>query len=83
MRFLPLVWAALRRKPVRSVLTFLSVMVAFTLFGLMIGLSDTMALIEKRAHPDLEISLVWEDMELEVPAELVSMEDRLSRWREK
>ena len=52
MRFLPLVWAALRRKPVRSILVFLSVTVAFTLFGLMIGLSDTMALMEKRAHPD-------------------------------
>jgi putative ABC transport system permease protein len=52
MRFLPLVWAALRRKPVRSVLVFLSVTVAFTLFGLMIGLSDTMALMEARAHPD-------------------------------
>jgi len=52
MRFLPLVWAALRRKPVRSILVFLSVTVAFTLFGLMIGLSDTMALMEKRAHPE-------------------------------
>src|ERR1700750_309334 len=52
MRFLPLVWAALRRKPVRSILVFLSVTVAFTLFGLMIGLSDTLHLMEKRAHPD-------------------------------
>jgi len=52
MRFLPLIWAALRRKPVRSILVFLSVTVAFTLFGLMIGLSDTLHLMEKRAHPD-------------------------------
>ena len=63
MRFLPLVWAALRRKPVRSILVFLSVTVAFTLFGLMIGLSDTMALMEKRAHPDRIWTLTRFDMD--------------------
>ena len=52
MKYLPLIWAALRRKPVRTVFTFLSVTVAFTLFGLMIGLSATMDLMEKKAHPD-------------------------------
>jgi putative ABC transport system permease protein len=52
MKYFPLVWAALRRKPVRSALTFLSVMVAFTLFGLMIGLDETLHLVEKRAHAD-------------------------------
>ena len=52
MRFLPLVWAALRRKPIRSILTFLSVTAAFTLFGLVIGLSDSMKIMEERAHPD-------------------------------
>ena len=48
MKYLPLVWAALRRKPVRSILTFLSVTVAFILFGLMIGLSTTMELVATR-----------------------------------
>jgi putative ABC transport system permease protein len=52
MRFLPLVWAALRRKPVRSTLVFLSVTVAFTLFGLMIGLNATLELVLARAHAD-------------------------------
>jgi putative ABC transport system permease protein len=52
MKYLPLVWAALRRKPVRSGLTFLSVTVAFILFGLMIGLNATMHLVEQRAHVD-------------------------------
>ena len=52
MRFLPLVWAALRRKPVRSILVFLSVTVAFTLFGLMIGLNATLELVLSRAHAD-------------------------------
>ena len=37
MKYFPLVWAALRRKPLRAVMTLLSVTMAFTLFGLMIG----------------------------------------------
>ncbi len=52
MKYLPLIWAALRRKPVRTTFTFLSVTVAFTLFGLMIGLGASMDLVEKKAHPD-------------------------------
>ena len=52
MKYFPLVWAALRRKPIRTAVTFLSVTVAFTLFGLMIGLNATMDLMEKRAHGD-------------------------------
>lgn len=52
MKYFPLVWAALRRKPVRSVLTVLSVTVAFALFGLMIGLNATIDLVEQRARPD-------------------------------
>jgi hypothetical protein len=34
MKYLPLVWAAIRRKPARAILTLLSVVVAFTLFGI-------------------------------------------------
>jgi putative ABC transport system permease protein len=52
MKYIPLVWAALRRKPVRSILTFLSVTVAFALFGLMIGLNATIDLVAQRARPD-------------------------------
>jgi putative ABC transport system permease protein len=52
MKYLPLVWAALRRKPIRTGVTFLSVTVAFTLFGLMIGLGVTMDLMEQRARAD-------------------------------
>ena len=37
MKFLPLVWAALRRRPLRSLLTVLAVAVAFLLFGVMHG----------------------------------------------
>jgi putative ABC transport system permease protein len=41
MKYFPLVWAALRRKPTRTILTLLSVTIAFTLFGLMIGMNAT------------------------------------------
>lgn len=37
MKYLPLVWAALLRSRLRTVLTFLSIMVAFLLFGVLHG----------------------------------------------
>ena len=52
MRYLPLVWAAIVRKPMRAVLTLLSVAVAFTLFGLMIGLNATFDMVADRARAD-------------------------------
>jgi len=52
MRYLPLVWAAILRKPTRAVLTLLSVMVAFTLFGLTIGLNATFDLMAEKARAD-------------------------------
>ncbi len=39
MKYLPLLWANLRRKRVRTMLTFLSVVVAFLLFGLLEAVS--------------------------------------------
>src|SRR5215813_9381998 len=38
MKFLPLLWAALRRKTARSIFTLASITVAFLLFGLMGGI---------------------------------------------
>jgi putative ABC transport system permease protein len=52
MKYLPLVWAGLWRKKMRAVMTLLAVTVAFTLFGLMIGLSTTVNLVEQRARAD-------------------------------
>ena len=52
MKYLPLVWAAIMRKPARAVLTLLSVMIAFTLFGMMIGMNATFAGIEEAARAD-------------------------------
>ena len=49
MKYFPLIWAALRRKPIRTLVTFLSVTAAFTLFGLMIGLNDTFDQLQARA----------------------------------
>jgi putative ABC transport system permease protein len=52
MSYLPLIWAAILRKPTRAILTLLSVMVAFTLFGLMMGLNATFDTVAARARAD-------------------------------
>jgi putative ABC transport system permease protein len=52
MKFLPLIWVALRRKPVGTVLVCLSVTTAFTLFGLMIGLHATYQQVIDSARND-------------------------------
>jgi putative ABC transport system permease protein len=75
MKYLPLIWAALRRKPVRTIFTFLSVTVAFTLFGLMIGLGATMDLVEKKAHPDR----VWTQPRFDMNAMPVTMARRIAK----
>lgn len=52
MRFLPLIWAELRRRPLRSILTFLSILVAFLLFGLLQGVNAAISFGIERAHLD-------------------------------
>ncbi len=52
MRYLPLVWAAILRKPMRALMTLLAVTMAFTVFGLMIGFSATIDGVEQRARAD-------------------------------
>lgn len=47
MKYAPLVWSALWHKPAEAVLTWLTVTVAFALFGLMLGVNATL-----RAHID-------------------------------
>jgi putative ABC transport system permease protein len=42
MKFFPLVWAGLRRRPVRTLLTILSVITAFFLFGVLQGVNAGM-----------------------------------------
>ena len=75
MKYVPLVLAALRRKPTRTVVTFLSVMVAFTLFGLMIGLNATLDYMKQKAHADR----IWTLARFETTGLQMSMANRLAR----
>jgi putative ABC transport system permease protein len=43
MKYLPLVWAGLWRRPARTIFTFLSISVAFILFGILAAFSGGMA----------------------------------------
>ena len=47
MKYLPLVWAALRRKPARTLLTCFSIMTAFFLFGTLEGINVGIANVVK------------------------------------
>lgn len=70
MKYLPLVWAGLWRKPVRTVLTLLCVTVAFLLFGVMHGvtagldaainlMSDTRLRIQSRVNISEPLPLAY------------------------
>jgi putative ABC transport system permease protein len=52
MKYFPLIWTALWRKPARTILTFLAAAAAFTLFGLAIGLNATYGGMIARARAD-------------------------------
>ena len=39
MKFVPLLWAALRRKPLRTLYTLASIIIAFVLIGIMSGVN--------------------------------------------
>jgi putative ABC transport system permease protein len=52
MKWLPLLWAALWRKPTRSIYTLVSITVAFLLVGIMTGVGARVAQIIDNARPD-------------------------------
>ena len=52
MKFLPLIWAGLWRKPTRTIFTFLSIVVAFVLFGLLAGVDQGFAQLRDIARLD-------------------------------
>ena len=52
MKYLPLVWAGLWRKPARTIFTLLSVMVAFILFGILSGIDAGFATLLERSRMD-------------------------------
>jgi putative ABC transport system permease protein len=53
MKFLPLIWFGIWRKPGRTVLIFLQVCVAFTLFGVLQGLKTGVEHVVSEARADL------------------------------
>jgi putative ABC transport system permease protein len=53
MRFLPLIWSGISRKPGRSILIFLQVSVAFALFGVLQGMKTGVDELIGRARADL------------------------------
>jgi putative ABC transport system permease protein len=52
MKYLPLVWAGLWRKPTRTIFTLLSIMVAFILFGILSGIDAGFARALELARVD-------------------------------
>jgi putative ABC transport system permease protein len=55
MRFLPLIWSGIWRKPGRTILIFLQVSVAFALFGMLQGLKTGVEHLIAEARADLLI----------------------------
>ena len=53
MKFLPLIWAGIWRKPGRTILIFLQVSVAFALFGVLQGLKTGVEHVVDEARADL------------------------------
>jgi putative ABC transport system permease protein len=52
MKWLPLLWAALRRKPARSLFTLLSLVIAFLMIGIMTGVSARIDEVIASAQPN-------------------------------
>ena len=73
MKFLPLVWSGIWRKPGRSILIFLQVAVAFTLFGVLQGLKTGVdhAIAEARA----DLLIVHSRLSFGVPLPVGQLEE--------
>ncbi|MGE4061838.1 MAG: ABC transporter permease [Rhodospirillaceae bacterium] len=52
MKLLPLLWAGLWRKPLRTTLTMLTLIVTFLLFGLMQGINAGFEMLREASRPD-------------------------------
>jgi putative ABC transport system permease protein len=52
VKYFPLIWAGLRRKPARSIFTLLSIVVAFLLFGMLQGINAGFAKVIADQHLD-------------------------------
>ncbi len=56
MKYLPLIWAGLWRKPARTLLTFLSIVVAFLLFGMLRGVDSAFDRASSASSGSIECS---------------------------
>jgi len=80
MKYLPLVWAALWRKPAEAVLIWLAVTASFTLFGLMIGLHATYdQLIENSRMDRLDVNARFPGASATGVLLPVAIRDRIAR----
>src|SRR5215467_2566124 len=52
MKYFPLVWAGLWRKPARTIFTLLSIVVAFILFGILSGIDAGFARVVELSRQD-------------------------------
>jgi putative ABC transport system permease protein len=52
VKYFPLIWTALWRKPARTILTLLSVIAAFTLFGTMVGFNNSVQSLVEASRRD-------------------------------
>src|SRR5580698_11355888 len=66
VRFIPLVWAGLWRRPARSILTGLCIVIAFLLLGLLDGVNAGFAKAIADAHSDI----LWTDTRVPGGAQL-------------
>jgi putative ABC transport system permease protein len=55
MKYLPLIWSGIWRKPGRTILIFFQVAVAFSLFGVLQGLKSGVEHVVEQAHADILI----------------------------
>lgn len=56
MRYLPLIWSGLRRKPARTLFTLLSIVAAFLLFGLLQGVDSSIRQAVSRGRLDVLVT---------------------------
>jgi putative ABC transport system permease protein len=75
MKYLPLIWSALWRKPLDAVLTWLTVTLAFALFGLMLGVNATARATIDAASPTT-VSVSWRFPSVRLQ---VGMRDQIAR----
>ena len=67
MKYVPLIWSALWRKPVDAVLTWLTVTVAFALFGLMLGVNATVqATLDAASTDTIFVSFRFPSVRLQI-----------------